>query len=77
MSVEMILYQDEPVEPIPQSKLIGVTEAVAALNVLFLFFSIYLVLKIFKLVKFQDIPLLSSIVCITLALTFFLAYNIL
>ena len=37
----------------------------------------HLVYKIFKLVKFQDVAMLASIVCITLALVFFLVYNIL
>jgi ABC-type thiamin/hydroxymethylpyrimidine transport system permease subunit len=43
----------------------------------FLLFSLYLVYKIFRIVKFKDIPLLTSILCITFALIFFLAYNIL
>jgi hypothetical protein len=72
----MSTKEDESV-PIPQSKLIGVTYAICAFNVCFLGFSVFLVYKIYKLVKFQDITMLASIVCITLALVFFLVYNIL
>jgi ABC-type protease/lipase transport system fused ATPase/permease subunit len=69
--------KEDTSEPIPQSKLIGVTYAICAFNVCFLGFSVYLVYKIYKLVKFQDVAMLASIVCITLALVFFLVYNIL
>ena len=51
------------------------TYAICAFNLCFLGFSVYLVYKIYKLVKFQDVAMLASIVCITLALVFFLAYN--
>ena len=59
-----------------QEKLLGVTWAMITLNIILILISIYMVNKVFKLVKFQDMTLLLNIISITLALIFFLAYNI-
>jgi hypothetical protein len=76
---EGLIFQDNPDddEIIPKNKFIAVTYGIIALNVGFLIFSVYIVYKIFRLVKFKDIPLLCSIFCITFALAFYLVYNIL
>ena len=45
------------------------------LNLVLVFASGFLVMKVFKLVQFQDMPLLLSIISITLALICFFCYN--
>jgi hypothetical protein len=47
-----------------------------AFNMILLLISAYMVNKVFKLAKFQDMTLLLNTISITLALIFFLAYNI-
>ena len=62
---------------VDQSKLIIVMIVVAVLDTGLLLFSLRLVTKVFRLIKFTDIPMLLSIVSISLALFFFLIYSIL
>ena len=62
---------------VDQSKLIIVMIVVAVLDTGLLLFSLRLVTKVFGLIKFTDIPMLLSIVSISLALFFFLIYSIL
>ncbi len=59
------------------SKMIGATQIVIGVGAGFLALSFYLIYKIFKLVKWSDKAILSSIICITIAQIFFLIYNIL
>ena len=75
--MEIILTQENP--PVPplnnREKLLGVTWAMTALNLVLVFASSFLVVKVYKLVQFQDMPLLLSIISITLSLICFFCYN--
>ena len=62
-------------DPIPsQSKFISVMIIVSIIDTSFLIYSCILVRKVYKLVKFHDLPMLLSVLSITLALFFFLGY---
>ena len=69
----------DPPEPAKhnQEKLLDVTWSMTTLNVILLVASFYIVIKVYRMVLFKDLPLLLSIVSISLALTCFLIYNIL
>ncbi len=65
-------------EPEPsQTKLISVMYVVAFCTLGLLLFALYLIPKIYSLVKFTDRPLLLSVVSIAMALSCFLTYSIL
>ncbi len=59
-----------------QEKLLGVTYTMSALNIAALGFTCYLVFKIYRLVKLTDLPMVLSILSLSIALMFFLVYNI-
>ena len=60
-----------------QAKLIAVMIIVALVDLGLFSFACYLVYKIYKLIHFRDLPMLLSIISITLALICFEVYSIL
>jgi hypothetical protein len=76
------VIDDQKLDPTPEpplimTKLISITYVIISLVFVFLCFSCYSAHKTYKLVKFSDLPLLCSILCITMALLLFIIDNIL
>lgn len=63
-------------QPPSQSKLIAVMCVVAVADFSLLLFTVYLIYKIFKLVRTTDVPMLLSIISLALALFCFFIYSI-
>ena len=60
----------------PRVKELVGSSIAATLDVSLLCFSSYLVYKVYKLVKFEDLPMLLSIISITLSLICLLAFQV-
>ena len=73
---KIFIKLQEETEALPHFKLLTALSIVTVLDIGLLSFACYLVYKIYKLLKFTDIPILLSIISITLALLFLLAFCI-